>query len=236
MKWLAEDIVYLSCAEEISRGYVSYKAVESQFSVTSPYQARGPPASEGSVAGVSGSQGSSQGRHEEDVPAPDKSQPAGTKRKRNGITKDAKRAAREHESQQRHMEVHEQLLRAHKIYLAGRDQHEGLKASSRGVANAKSPEVSVSSRAAHLKLDLIALRHMKQAVRPKLTVEEDNYTTAHTDLFDFMNINYGDFELHGEAAGHALLFPPRSMFLIANITRLKPLLSGQHAPLAASVC
>lgn len=233
MQWLAEDVLYLSCAEEVSTGYVFYKAVEGQFSDTKPYQAREPPPS--SVKGANGCQDPSQGRHEEDVPAPasDISQPAGTKRKRIGITKDAKRAAREHESQQRHLEVHEQLLRAHKIYQGSQDQQEELKASSRVVTNARHLEGSMLSRAAHAKLDLITLSHMKRAVRPELTIEEDDNTVAHTNLFDFLHINDRDVEIYADAAGHALLFPARSMFLIADITRLNPLLSGEHVPCAA---
>lgn len=228
MKWLAEDVVYLSCAEEISKDYVYYKAKESQFSIAKPYQAREIPVNEGSGLRASGSQDSSEGRHEEDVPAPssDNSQPAGTKRKRNVITKDGMRAAREHEAQQRHLKVHDQLLRAHKLYLD--NQQEGVEGTSRGVASTATPEASIPSGAAHQRLDLIALSHMKRAVMPELTVEASENLIETFDLLDELNYNSGDEELYGDAAGHALVLPPRSRFLIADVTRLEPLLSGQH--------
>ena len=228
MKWLADDVVYLSCAEEISKDYVFYKAKESQFSIAKPYQAQEVPASEASGPRASGSQDPSEGIHEEDVsaPLPDNSQPAGAKRKRNGSTKDATRAARENEAQQRHLKVHEQLLRAHKMYLAFQAQQEALIATSREVASAKVPEGPISSEAAHQKLDLIALSHMKRAVMPELTVEADENLIETFDLLDKLNYNSGDEELFGDAAGHPLVLPPRSRFLIADITRLQPLLSG----------
>ena len=225
MKWLAEDVVYLSCAEEISKDYVLYKAKESQFSISKPYQARETPVNEGSDSRPG--QDSSEGRHEEDAsePASDKAQPASTKRKRNVITKDAVRAARELEAQQRHQGVHENLLRAHKLYLAHQAQQNALKATSRGVATESSGD-SLPSEAAHGKLDLIVLSLMKRAVRPELTVEVDENLVKTTDLLDELNYNSGDEERYADAAEHALVLPPRSRFLIADITRLKPLLSG----------
>ena len=230
MKWLAEDVVYLSCAQEISKDLVYYKAKESQFSIAKPYQAREIPVSEASGPTASGSQDHSEGRQEEDVPAPssDKSLPAGTKRKRSGITRDVTRAARESEAQQRHLKVHEQLLRAHNMYLAFQAQQEALKATSREVASTRAPEGSVPSEAAHQKLDIIALSHMKRAIEPGLTIEADENLIETFDLFDELNCNSGDEELYGDAAGHALVLPPRSRFLIADITCLEPLLSGQH--------
>ncbi|CAL5220787.1 g2858 [Coccomyxa viridis] len=66
---------------------------------------------------------------------------------------------------------------------------------------------------------------MKRAVRPELTVEVDENLVKTTDLLDELNYNSGDEERYADAAELALVLPPRSRFLIADITRLKPLLS-----------
>ena len=230
MRWLAENTVYLSCADEISADYVKYKATESQFSVPNPYQTTATPPGQGLDQKASVSHRSSPGIHEEDDPVPptEKLQSAGTKRKRSILTKGTQRAAREHEAQQRHLEVHEHLLRAHKMCLAFHGQQEELSDSSRGLTTSKEFEGSLPLAAVHGKLDLIALSHMKKAVRPKLTFAAGDVNTEHSNLFDQLISNDSDHEHLADAAGSTVLLPPRSRFMISDIARLKPLLAGQH--------
>ena len=231
MRWLDEDTVFLSCADEMSSGYVYHKAKDDAFSVSKPYQAKAPlfggepglnpVRSLDMTHGIEGCGG----------PAPSSGnlRSARTKRKRSRVSADAQRAAREHEAQQRHLEVHERLLRAHKLYMASLNRQEIQENSSKGVAELISREGSMSTTvAAQGKLDLVALSHLKQAVRPKFTSADGLDCTDQCDLFDQLISNASDHDILADAAGHAVLLPPMSTFLIADIARLKPLLTGQR--------
>jgi len=235
MKWLDENVVHLSCAEEISAGYVSYRIRDESFSVSRPYQANAAPLSATSGLASSGTETSLPVRHDDKelAPSPEKSASAGRKRKRN--TEDMQRTAREHEAQKRHLEIHDHLLRAHLLHLqcvreqndVMSDQLEVQQHSSRqDLVSPPRKKICSSSAEGQEKLDLISLSHMKRAIRPKFTFTAGDAYMGPRNLFDQIIYNDSDQDQIADAAGHAVVISPRSRFMIADITCLKPLLAG----------
>ena len=216
-------------------GYVSHRARESQFSVPGPYQGnpqqrddipdlnRGSDScavGEGVVVGLKSSQA-------------EKSKRTGRKRKSTELRADAQRQSREHEAQRRHMMIHDQLIRAHSIVLQWAQEKLGpspdMPSTDMTDTAALLPSrVSMVKHASHERLDLVALSHMKQAMRPKFTSANEVADTQTRDLFDQLISNDSEQDLIADAAGHPVILPPRSQFLISDITRLKPLLTGME--------
>ena len=248
MRWLAEDVVHLSCADEFSEGYVSYRARPEQFRVSSPYQAKSSsPVSKGAVIGLKehGHSGLDENDEAFDTGAPEigTAGQAGRKRKRSTIISDPQRAAREQEAQRRHLQIHELLLRAHTMFLqwvreqnasaAQLEQHQ-----SGTTQHAKSDEADPSAGMTPGRLDLISLSYMKRAMKAKLSLTSGNGHTEPRNLFNQLISNDSDTDELADAAGHAVILPPRSRFMIADITSLKPLLAGglSYTPPCSSTC
>lgn len=227
MGWLVEDVVHLSCAEEVSAGYVSYRAKSEDFSVHKPYQAKATP--DGELSGRD--KGCDHTAH------PDRTDVnssillehggAGRQRKRKVFVIDAQRAAREHEAEQRHGKVHELLQRAHALFLQWlqkkQECHEQLETQQCSIIDHARTSLPNDFQG---RLDLVSLSHMKQAIKPTFTVAAEDGNTQPMNLFDQLNRNDNDQEQIADAAGHTVLVPAKSKFLVSDITRLKPLLAG----------
>ena len=235
MIWLEDDIVYLSCAEELNVGYVSHSTREGQFTVPQSYQDN-PQKFSYRPHLCTGSNDCALGEaldEEVDSSQLEKSRRTGRKRKSRESRSDAQRQSREHEAQQRHMAIHDLLLRAHSTVLQWAQKELGASPetpSRNTVDTAALLPSRVSSRSAvsDEKLDLIALGHMKQAMRPKFTAADEVADAQPRDLFDKLISNDSKQDLVADAAGHPVIMPPRSRFLISDITRLKPLLTGME--------
>ena len=235
MIWLDDDVVYLSCAEELSMGYMSHTARESQFSVPQPYQgkpqqrddgedlARGSDScavGEGVVVGVKSSRA-------------EKSRRTGRKRKSTELRSDEQRQSREHEAQRRHMMIHDLLIRAHSMVLQWAQKKLGPSpdtpsTDTTDTALVLPSPVSMVADGPYEKLDLVTLSHMKQAMRPKFASATKAADAQPRDLFDQLISNDSEQDLIADAAGHPVILPPKSQFLISDITRLKPLLTGME--------
>ncbi|CAK0783316.1 hypothetical protein CVIRNUC_006515 [Coccomyxa viridis] len=63
-------------------------------------------------------------------------------------------------------------------------------------------------------------------MRPKFTTANGIANAQPRDLFDQLISNDSNQDLLADAAGHSVILPPRCRFLISDITRLKPLLTG----------
>ena len=235
MKSLDENVVHLSCAEEISAGYVSYRAREESFSVSRPYQAVAAPLDVASGLASSGTETSLPARRDDKelASSPEQSASAGRKRKR--VSEDTQRAAREHEAQKRHLEIHDHLLRAHLLHLQWFREQENVMSnqleaqqhsSQQDLVSSPQKKICSSSAEGQEKLDLISLSHMKRAIRPKFTFTAGDAYMGPRNLFDQIISNDSNQDQIADAAGHAVVIPPRSRFMIADITRLKPLLAG----------
>ena len=235
MRWLAEEVVHLSCADEISEGYVSYRARPEPFRVSKPYQAKSALVSEEARFGLKehGHSGLDENDAAFDTGAPESGTAgrAGRKRKRSSITPDPQRAAREREAQQRHMRIHELLLRAHLLFLQWVREQKASAAQleqqqSGTTQDVKSDEAHQSAGMDPGRLDLISLSHMKRAVKAKFSPTSGNAYMEPRNLFNQLLSNDSDEDELADAAGHAVILPPRSRFMIADITSLKPLLAG----------
>ena len=247
MRWLAQDVVHLSCADEFSEGYVSYRARPEQFRVSSPYQVKPSPVSKGAVIGLKehGYSGLDENDEAFDTGAPESGTAgqAGRKRKRSTIASDPQRAAREQEAQQRHLRIHELLLRAHSLFLQWvREQNASAaqleQQQSGSTQDAKSDEADQSAGMNPGRLDLISLSYMKRAMKAKLSLTSGNGYTEPRNLFNQLISNDSDEDELADAAGHAVILPPRSHFMISDITSLKPLLAGglSSTPPCSSTC
>jgi hypothetical protein len=247
MRWLAQDIVHLSCADEFSEGYVSYRARPEQFRVFSPYQVNSSPVSKGAVTGPKehGYSGLDENDEAFDTGAPETGTAgqAGRKRKRSTIASDPQRATREQEAQQRHLRIHELLLRAHSLFLQWVREQDASAAKleqqqSGTMQDAKSDEADQSAGKDPGRLNLISLSYMKRAMKAKLSLTSGNGYTEPRNLFNQLISNDSDEDELADAAGHAVILPPRSRFMISDITSLKPLLAGglSSTPPCSSTC
>ena len=232
MIWLDDDVVYLSCAEELSVGYVSHRTRADQFTVPQPYQDNPKQRSDSSNF-CTGSSNWAVGEALVEEVSLENSRRTGRKRKRRESRSDAQRQSREHEAQHRHNTIHDLLLRAHSILLqwAQKELGPSPETPSRStivLAPLLPSPSSTTSDGSYEKLDLVALSHMKQAMRPKFTAAGEVADAQPRDLFDRLMSNDSEQDLVADAAGHPVILPPRCRFLISDITRLKPLLTGME--------
>ena len=83
--------------------------------------------------------------------------------------------------------------------------------------------------------DYIAIAALRHALRPKFEWAEPGLqlsTSSHAaqcNLFGQLVCNDRESEGVGLAAGHEVLIPPKSAFLISDIRRLEPLVQGRYA-------
>ena len=75
-------------------------------------------------------------------------------------------------------------------------------------------------------LDLLALQELKYTLRPKYHVVAEGMHGGPVNLFDNLIFNDGDQEEVADAFGHAVLIPAHAAFLLSDIKKLNPLLTG----------
>ena len=163
----------------------------------------------------------------------EKSRSRGRKRKSTQWRSDAQRQSREYEAQRRHMMIHDLLIRAHSVVLQWAQKKlcpspDMPSTDAVDTAALLPSHVSTTRNELYENLDLVALSHMKQAMRPKFTTANGIANAQPRDLFDQLISNDSNQDLLADAAGHSVILPPRCRFLISDITRLKPLLTGME--------
>lgn len=227
----------------INSSYRLFQQVPHQFSVQKPYQAPSllPKAPEVRPSDIEDSAADRARAHGSALPISAPAEPVceetntrPRKRRRKGHS-DAQAESRQEEAQRRHDLREPSLLSAYQLF-----QHFLQEADSSSMAlhtfqSTDPPPVSCcrAAEGSNLQqtdsLDLIALHELKYTLRPKLSVvAEGMHEGAPVNLFDNLIFNDGNQEEVADAFGHAVLIPAHAAFLLSDIKKLNPLLTGLH--------
>ena len=242
MRWLSGTCVVLRCDELISSSYSLFQTIPHQFSVQKPYQApsllQPKNSSEGNHSNLETPAAVCTRAHRSAAPVPAPPEPVleesntrPNKRRRKGHS-DAQAQSRQAEAQQRHDIRKPSLLSAYQLF-----QHFLQEADSSSMAlhtyhSTDAPLVSCchavedSSMQQTDSLDLIALQELKYTLRPKFSVVAEGMRGTPVNLFDNLISNDGDQEEVADVFGHAVLIPAHAAFLLSDIKKLNPLLTG----------
>ena len=250
MQWLSDTCVLLDNESLINASYCQYKAAPGQFNLEKPYQA-GPQHSSTLTACDTSSpspvrpcmQDTTEAIHEQCHTEPDNQEvPTGLagdakhSRKRKRVQIDPQRSLRQQEANDRHDGRQPTLLSAH-ILL----QH--FISSGNAVMQCRSAHImprddSPPSSCSHdnsEQLDLCALHKLKYTLHPKFQFD-DALSPEHQDsasnLFDAVHSNIHESERLATAYQSQVLIPPHATFLISDVKRLQPLLSGTATTVA----
>ena len=242
MRWLSGTVVVLRCDELINSSYRLFQTAPGQFSVQKPYQApslsQAKSSPEVSASNLEGPAADCTRPYKSSpsIPAPaepvlEESSTRPRKRRRKGHS-DAQAESRQEEAQQRHDIRKPSLLSAYQLF-----QHFLQEADSSNMAlhtlQSTDPPPMLCCHAAEDSsmqqtdsLDLLALQELKYTLHPKFSVVAEGMHGAPVNLFDNLIYNDGEQEEVADAFGHAVLIPAHAAFLLSDIKKLNPLLTG----------
>lgn len=242
MRWLSETCVVLRCDELINSNYRFFQTVPHQFSVQKPYQAPAlSQAKSSSDAIPSDQEGHPEDRtraHESEPsisapcePAPEDSNNRPRKRRRKAHS-DAQAEGRQEEAQHRHDARQPILLSAYQLFQHSLQETDPSRAVLHTFQLTDTPSVPCrhtvedSNIQQTDRLDLLGLHELKYTLRPKFSVAAESTHGSPVNLFDNLICNNRDAEQVADAFGHAVLIPAQASFLLSDIKKLSPLLTG----------
>ena len=236
MHWLSKTCVVLRCDELINSNYTLFHTIPHQFSVQKPpalSQAKnssdvipsdqeGPPVDRRSAHGQPSISPPSE-------PALEDSNTRPCKRRRKAHP-DAQAEGRQGEAQQRHDARQPSLLSAYQLFQQSLQETDSSRVALHTFQLIDMPSVPWGHTVEHSNiqqpdsLDLLALHELRYTLRPKFTVEGTQGSPV--NLFDNLICNNEDEEQVADAFGHAVLIPAQASFLLSDIKKLSPLLTG----------
>ena len=249
MQWLSETCVVLRCDDLINSSYELHQIIPRQFSVLKPYQApaliqvKTSPATEGNpillskqevVADHTRAQEVASSEAEDSAPAepgPEESHTRPVKRRRK-VHSDPQAESRQGEAQQRHDARKPTLLSAYELCQHFLQAADSSRAALHTIQSAGAPLLPSCHAAEDSNmqqtdsLDLLALHELKYTLRPKFSYVSEGTHGAPVNLFDNFICNDGKQERIGDAFGHAVLIPAQAAFLLSDIRKMNPLLTG----------
>ena len=254
MQWLSSTCVIVDSEKLISANYHHYTASAGQFSLERPYQAQqqdgSPPANIHTLYVCS--EEPIQQHPTEALSTRTSSQPDAEavlecsavqlrhKRKRRKVTADPQRQLRQHEANERHDTRQPILLSAYQLLQQHVHRKRGIMLCGRA-ASAPAQHLTdavrsdVDTHDPAVTFDLLALDDLKYTLHPKL--QFDNTSDASTqelalNLFDTMLSNQHEAERIATAHETQVLIPAHAAFLMSDIKKLQPLLSGTVTAIA----
>lgn len=244
MRWLSETCVHLRCDELINVNYRYHQATLGQFSVLKPYQAPAlsqpssgfhtevdVPDKHHSIADHDRAHLTPSSTPVPAEPLPGDSSTRPFKRRRQGQS-DLQAESRQGEAQQRHDARKLSLLSAYQLFQHFLQNTDSSKAAIQS-AGAPSLQCCHASEDSNMQgkdtLNLLALHELKYTLRPKFAfvVEEDTHADP-VNLFDNLICNDSNQEQIGDAFGHKVVIPAQAAFLLSDIKKLSPLMTGLH--------
>lgn len=257
MQWLSDTCVLLDSQKLINASYCQYQAAAGQFDLEKPYQT-GPQYSSTSVT-CDPSEPSCEGpdkkqptdiehnkppRSEPDIESPPTGSVGDSKhtRKRKRVQLDPQRHLRQQEANARHDSRQPVLLSAHTLlqhYISsGNEVMPGISEAAHTLPRVDSPPSSCTYHSTE-ELDLCALHELKYTLHPKFKFDSTRNTNQQepaVNLFDAVHSNSHESERLATAYQSQVLIPPHSNFLISDVKRLQPLLSGMAIAVAYPPC
>ena len=244
MRWLSATCVVLRCDQLIDSSYRLFQTVPRQFCVQKPYQAPSlsqaksspevsPSNIEAPAADCTQAHRSVPSVQALAEPALEESSTRPRKRRRKERS-NAQAESRQEEAQQRHDIRKPSLLSAYQLFqqfLQEADHsnmalHTLQSTDPSPVPCCHAAEDNNMPQTDSLNLDLLALQEMKYTLHPKFLMEAEGKHGAPVNLFDNLIFNDGDQEEVADAFGHAVLIPANAAFLLSDIKKLNPLLTG----------
>lgn len=247
MQWLSDLCVILDGEQLLNASYHSYTAAPGQFSLDKPYQAK----QQNSTATTSSDTRTvppeffperALGLTSDTVPLVEPNhvvawQNTARKRKRKPRLVDAQRIHRQQESDERHDSRQPILLAALKLL-----QQQTAQVHSHLLCNRPASEATPRQRDAEEgeadqhssteTLDLCALHALKYTLHPKFhfadSTDPDPHEEPTVNLFDTLISNSHHQERSAAAYDAQVLIPAHATFLMSDVKRLQPLLSGTH--------
>lgn len=255
MQWLTSTCVIVDSEKLINANYHHYTASAGQFSLEDPYQAKqqngSPPAnmdtltvcSEGPVqqhpTEALNTDTSSQQPDAEAVLGCSAVQ-SGRKRKRRKVPADPLRQLRQQEANERHESRHPILLSAYQL-LQQHVQHKcgvmlcGTAATAPTQHSTDAVRSDVDTHDPTVTFDLLALHDLKYTLHPKFHFDDASDLRVQElalNLFDTMLSNQHEAERIAKAHETQVLIPAHAAFLMSDIKKLQPLLSGTVTAIA----
>lgn len=242
MRWLSETCVVLRCDDLINSNYRFFQTIPHQFSVHKPYQAPAvsqaksssdviPSGQEGLPADETRAHESEPSMSAPSEPALEDSDNRPCKRRRKAHS-DAQAEGRQEEAQQRHDARQPSLLSAYQLFQHSLQEADSSRAVLHNFQLTDTPAVPGCHTMEDTNiqqadsLDMLALHELKYTLRPKFSVVAEGSHGSPVNLFDNLICNNKDEEQVADAFGHAVLIPAQASFLLSDIKKLSPLLTG----------
>lgn len=250
MQWLSDLCVVLDSEALLNANYCSHTAVAGQFSLQQPYQAKqqsthpsadfsiqaapsdcSPGQTADDTTGGSASHDPASAVNKQ-CPAP---QPKRIRKRKRSLP-DPQRILRQQEANARHDARQPILLSAYQLLQQHLEQGHSILSVKKPELHAakdslKAQEQVDDTCTATGAFDLRALHELKYTLQPKFQFI-DSANSEHVEpavnLFDTISSNTHDLERLATAYDTEVLIPAHATFLMSDVKRLQPLLSGTH--------